>query len=86
MALPGARAALDADRKVLRVALRAAETGFDPQRIFDRYSVGICENLFETLVSYDYLARPVKLVPLADRKSTRLNSSHKSQSRMPSSA
>ncbi len=52
-------------RKVLRVALRAAETGFDPQRIFDRYSVGICENLFETLVSYDYLARPVKLVPLA---------------------
>ena len=58
--------AQDADgRKVLRVALRAAETGFDPQRIFDRYSVGICENLFETLVSYDYLARPVKLVPLA---------------------
>jgi ABC-type transport system substrate-binding protein len=65
LALPGARAALDADRKVLRVALRAAETGFDPQRIFDRYSVGICENLFETLVGYDYLARPVKLVPLA---------------------
>ncbi len=52
-------------KKVLRVAFRAAETGFDPQKIFDRYSVGICENLFETLVSYDYLARPVKLVPLA---------------------
>ena len=66
LALPGgARAAYDAGRKVLRVALRTAETGFDPQRIFDRYSVGICENLFETLVSYDYLARPVKLVPLA---------------------
>src|SRR6185437_16947141 len=55
----------DAQRKVLRVAFRAAETGFDPQRIFDRYSVGICENIYETLVSYDYLARPVKLVPLA---------------------
>jgi peptide/nickel transport system substrate-binding protein len=52
-------------RKVLRVAFRTAETGFDPQKIFDRYSVGICENLFETLVTYDYLARPVKLVPLA---------------------
>jgi ABC-type transport system substrate-binding protein len=65
LALPGARAALDRERKVLRVAFRVAETGFDPQRIFDRYSVGICENLFETLVSYDYLARPAKLVPLA---------------------
>jgi len=57
--------AADAQKKVLRVAFRAAETGFDPQRIFDRYSVGVCENLFETLVTYDYLARPVKLVPLA---------------------
>ena len=60
-AIPGADAA---DQKVLRVAFRTAETGFDPQRIFDRYSVGICENIFEPLLSYDYLARPVKLVPL----------------------
>jgi len=50
--------------KVLRMAFRTAETGFDPQRIDDRYSVGICENLFEGLLTYDYLARPVKLVPL----------------------
>lgn len=54
-----------AQKKVLRISFLAAETGFDPQRIFDRYSVGICENLFETLITYDYLARPVKLVPLA---------------------
>ena len=52
------------ERKVLRMAFRTAETGFDPQRIFDRYSVGICENLFEPLLTYDYLARPVRLVPL----------------------
>ena len=58
---PGAAA----QQKVLRMAFRTAETGFDPQRIFDRYSVGVCENLFETLITYDYLARPVKLVPLA---------------------
>lgn len=51
--------------KVLRVAFPAAETGFDPQRVYDRYSAGICENLFEPLLTYDYLARPVKLVPLA---------------------
>jgi oligopeptide transport system substrate-binding protein len=53
-----------AQKKVLRMAFRTAETGFDPQRIDDRYSVGICENLFETLLTYDYLARPVRLVPL----------------------
>ena len=47
------------------MAFRTAETGFDPQRIVDRYSVGVCENLFEALLTYDYLARPVKLVPLA---------------------
>ena len=53
-----------AQKKVLRLAFRTAETGFDPQRVDDRYSVGICENLFEPLLTYDYLARPVKLVPL----------------------
>jgi ABC-type transport system substrate-binding protein len=53
-----------AQKKVLRLAFRTAETGFDPQRIDDRYSVGICENLFEPLLTYDYLARPVKLIPL----------------------
>ena len=52
------------ERKVLRISFRTAETGFDPQRVFDRYSVGICENLFEPLLTYDYLARPVRLVPL----------------------
>ncbi|MEP7069795.1 MAG: ABC transporter substrate-binding protein, partial [Usitatibacter sp.] len=58
-------ATAEAQKKVLRIAFRTAETGFDPQRVFDRYSVGICENIFETLITYDYLARPVKLVPLA---------------------
>ncbi len=54
-----------AEKKVLRMAFRTAETGFDPQKIDDRYSVGICENLFEPLLTYDYLARPARLVPLA---------------------
>jgi peptide/nickel transport system substrate-binding protein len=59
-AAPGAQA----QKKVLRMAFPVAETGFDPQRVSDRYSVGVCENLFEPLLTYDYLARPVKLVPL----------------------
>ena len=52
-----------AEKKVLKIAFRAAETGFDPQRIEDRYSVGICENIFDSLLTYDWLARPVKLMP-----------------------
>ncbi len=54
----------DSAKKVLRVAFRTAETGFDPQKLYDRYSVGVCENIFEPLLTYDYLARPVKLVAL----------------------
>src|ERR1700682_2517572 len=55
----------DAPKKVLKLSFRTADTGFDPQRAYDRYSIGICENIFEPLLTYDYLARPVKLVPLA---------------------
>jgi oligopeptide transport system substrate-binding protein len=59
---PAANSAVE--RKVLRMAFRAAEAGFDPQRIDDRYSVGVCESLYEPLLTYDYLARPARLVPL----------------------
>jgi ABC-type transport system substrate-binding protein len=52
------------EKKTVRLAFRAAETGFDPQQIYDRYSVGICENIFESPLTYDWLARPMKLVPL----------------------
>ncbi len=51
------------EKKVVRLAFRSAESGFDPQIIEDRYSVGICENIFESLLTYDWLARPVKLAP-----------------------
>ena len=56
--------AVAAEKKVLRLSFRAAESGFDPVRVYDRYSVGICENIYEPLLTYDYLARPAKLVPL----------------------
>ncbi|MBK8323881.1 MAG: bicyclomycin resistance protein [Betaproteobacteria bacterium] len=64
LAAPAAQASAAVEKKVLRMAFRTAEAGFDPQRIDDRYSVGVCENLFEPLLTYDYLARPVRLVPL----------------------
>jgi ABC-type transport system substrate-binding protein len=49
--------------KVLRVSFNAAETGFDPVRVSDNYSNIVNGAIFETLLTYDYLARPAKLVP-----------------------
>jgi ABC-type transport system substrate-binding protein len=50
-------------RKVVRDVFPVAETGFDPAAIHDLYSAGIIRAIFETLYTYDYLARPAKLVP-----------------------
>jgi ABC-type transport system substrate-binding protein len=50
--------------KVFRTAFPAAETGFDPVRVSDLYSNTVNEVIFERLLSYDYLARPAKLVPM----------------------
>ena len=49
--------------KSLRVTFMAAETGFDPVRTSDVYSGTVIEAIFEPLLTYDYLARPSKLVP-----------------------
>ena len=57
--------ALAADpTKVVRQVFPAAETGFDPAGVQDLYSATIEQSIFETLLTYDYLARPAKLVPL----------------------
>lgn len=52
-----------ADAKVLRYAINAGETGFDPVQITDLYSRVICSHIFEALYEYDYLARPYKIRP-----------------------
>ena len=44
---------------------RRRETGFDPARVNDLYSNTINEAIFDRLLTYDYLARPAKLVPMA---------------------
>src|SRR5689334_8053801 len=51
--------------KILRVTFQAAETGFDPVRIHDYYSGHVLEAVYDTLLTYDYLARPAKLVASA---------------------
>jgi len=49
--------------KVLHVSFEASETGFDPVKATDEYSNEVVQQTMESLLTYDYLARPVKLVP-----------------------
>jgi oligopeptide transport system substrate-binding protein len=49
--------------KVLRIAFKQAESGFDPVQVSDLYSATIIESILEPMLSYDYLARPAKLIP-----------------------
>ena len=51
--------------KVIRDVFPAGESGFDPAAGDSLYSVTIIQAIFDTLYTYDYLARPSKLVPLA---------------------
>lgn len=56
--------AVESGERVLRYALPTAETGFDPQKISDVYSITITAHIFESLYDYDHLARPYKVKPL----------------------
>jgi len=50
-------------QKVFRYAFNTAETGFDPAQVNDLYSRTINRNIFDAPLTYDYLARPAKLIP-----------------------
>ena len=56
-AAPAATAAV----KTLHVLLTGSETGLDPAVASDLSSLSLMENMFEPMLGYDYLARPVKL-------------------------
>jgi oligopeptide transport system substrate-binding protein len=56
--------ALSADgKKVVRIPFVIAESGFDPVTANDLYSSEVIDGIFDTVLSYDYLARPAKLAP-----------------------
>ncbi len=64
--MPFTSAAQAADmRKVIRLAYQSAESKFDPQSESDSGSGAINDQIFESLLQYDYLARPAKLRPRA---------------------
>jgi len=48
--------------KVVRTVFEAADDGFDMVRTQNYYSGWVADAIFETLLTYDYLARPAKLV------------------------
>jgi ABC-type transport system substrate-binding protein len=59
-----AQAASPADpSKVIRMPFPAADDGFDMVRSLNQYSAWLAEAIFEPLLTYDYLARPAKLIP-----------------------
>ena len=62
LSVAGAQAADPA--KILRITFQAAETGFDPVKVSDYYSGTVISAIFDPLLTYDYLARPAKIVPL----------------------
>lgn len=66
--LAAARADATPRPKVLRYALNAAETGFDPAQISDLYSSIITANIFDAPLRYDPLARPAALRPNTARE------------------
>ena len=52
---------LQAAEKVLRTYITTSETGLDPAVASDIASLTLLENIFDPLLRYDFLARPVKL-------------------------
>src|SRR5512147_2394495 len=65
LAFPAPAFAAPDPNKVLHYFFPTGENGFDPVRISDLYSATILEAIFERLLTYDYLARPSKVVPQA---------------------
>jgi ABC-type transport system substrate-binding protein len=64
LGIPGVSPASAADAaKVFRYAFNVAETGFDPAMVSDLYSSILIANIFDTPLTYDYLARPLRLMP-----------------------
>jgi ABC-type transport system substrate-binding protein len=56
-----AQSAQPAEPRVLHMFLSTSESGLDPAVGSDLASLSLLENLFDPLLRYDYLARPVKL-------------------------
>ena len=62
-AVDSASVSADAPKKVFRTAFLIAETEFDPAKVSDLYSNTVMEEILESPLTYDMLARPARLKP-----------------------
>ncbi len=62
--------------KVLRVAFAGSESGFDPAQISDVVSAAVVASIFDSPLTYDYLARPAKLKPNTAASLPEVNADH----------
>ena len=78
--LLGAGGALAAEAprtaKVLRVTFAGSESGFDPAQISDVVSAAIVSSVSGAPLTYDYLARPVRLKPNTAAAMPEVNEDH----------
>ena len=51
--------------KILRTAYPSAENGFNCAVEADEITATLCDHIFDTLLQYDHLARPIKMQPRA---------------------
>ncbi|HLL17404.1 MAG TPA: ABC transporter substrate-binding protein, partial [Rubrivivax sp.] len=63
-------------KKVLRVAYSGSESGFDPAQVSDVVSNAVVSSLFDSPLTYDYLARPAKLKPNTAAAMPEVNADH----------
>ena len=71
-----AQAAAAAPAKVLRVAFAGSESGFDPPQVSDVVSNAVVASLFDSPLTYDYLARPARLKPNTAVAMPEVNADH----------
>ena len=62
--------------KVLRVSFSGSESGFDPPQLSDTVSTAIVASLFDSPLTYDYLARPARLKPNTAAELPEVNAAH----------
>ena len=51
--------------KIIRTAYPSAENGFNCAVEADEFTSTLCDNIFDTLLQYDHLARPIRMQPRA---------------------
>jgi ABC-type transport system substrate-binding protein len=73
---PAAGATAAAGPKVLRISFPGSENGFDPAQVSDVVSAALVGSLFDSPLTYDYLARPLQLKPRAAAAMPEINAEH----------